>query len=48
MVSSDSRACQDVQLVGDDLFVTNPVLLKSGIKDGIANAILVDLIKWAL
>ena len=32
---------QDVQLVGDDLFVTNPVLLKSGIKDGIANAILI-------
>ena len=32
---------QDIQLVGDDLFVTNPVLLKSGIKDGIANAILI-------
>ena len=30
-----------MQLVGDDLFVTNPVLLKSGIKDGIANAILI-------
>ena len=34
---------QDVQLVGDDLFVTNPVLLKSGIKDGIANAILIKI-----
>ncbi|MBE7056065.1 MAG: phosphopyruvate hydratase [Ruminococcaceae bacterium] len=28
-------------LVGDDLFVTNPERLKSGIKDGIANTILI-------
>jgi enolase len=29
-----------VQLVGDDLFVTNPVRLGRGIKDGVANALL--------
>ena len=32
-----------VQLVGDDLFVTNPALLRRGIADGVANAILVKL-----
>lgn len=30
-----------VQLVGDDIFVTNPELLRRGIDEGIANAILV-------
>lgn len=30
-----------VQLVGDDIFVTNPELLRRGIEEGIANAILV-------
>ena len=30
-----------VQLVGDDLFVTNPDLLARGIREGVANAILV-------
>ncbi|MFL6196059.1 MAG: phosphopyruvate hydratase, partial [Thermoanaerobaculia bacterium] len=30
-----------VQLVGDDLFVTNPEILAQGIKDGLANALLV-------
>ena len=30
-----------IQLVGDDLFVTDTELLKAGIKDGIANAILI-------
>lgn len=30
-------------LVGDDLFVTNPKRLKDGIKEGIANAVLVKL-----
>ena len=30
-----------VQLVGDDLFVTNPEILKEGIANGIANALLV-------
>ena len=32
-----------VQLVGDDVFVTNPELLKRGIAEGIANALLVKL-----
>ena len=32
-----------LQLVGDDLFVTNPKLLKKGIEKGIANAILVKV-----
>ena len=33
----------DVQLVGDDLFVTNPVRLKKGIDMGVANSILVKV-----
>ena len=32
-----------IQLVGDDNFVTNPALFQKGIKDGIANAILIKL-----
>jgi len=32
-----------IQLVGDDNFVTNPMLFKQGIQDGIANAILIKL-----
>ena len=32
-----------VQLVGDDLFVTNPILLKKGIDNQVANAILIKL-----
>src|SRR3984893_2409987 len=32
-----------IQLVGDDLFVTNPKRLADGIKDGLANAILVKV-----
>jgi enolase len=32
-----------VQLVGDDLFVTNPARLQQGIKDGLANSILVKV-----
>ena len=32
-----------VQLVGDDVFVTNPYILQEGIEDGIANAILIKL-----
>jgi enolase len=35
------RLGDSVQLVGDDLFVTNTKRLKSGIDDGIANAILI-------
>jgi enolase len=32
-----------VQLVGDDLFVTNPKILKEGIESGTANAILIKV-----
>ena len=32
-----------VQLVGDDIFVTNPEILARGIKEGVANALLVKL-----
>ena len=32
-----------VQLVGDDIFVTNPEILKRGIKAGIANSVLIKL-----
>ncbi len=32
-----------VQLVGDDLFVTNPVRLRDGIKRGVANSILIKV-----
>ncbi len=35
------RLGQRIQLVGDDLFVTNTKLLKQGIESGVANAILV-------
>jgi enolase len=33
----------EVQLVGDDLFVTNPKILKKGIDDKVANSILIKL-----
>lgn len=32
-----------VQLVGDDVFVTNPSILEKGIRDGVANSILIKL-----
>ncbi len=32
-----------IQIVGDDVFVTNPKILARGIKDGVANAILIKL-----
>lgn len=34
---------QRVQLVGDDVFVTNPAILKRGIAEGIGNALLVKV-----
>lgn len=37
------RLGDKVQLVGDDLFVTNPVIFKGGIDKGIANSILIKL-----
>ena len=39
-----TRALGDrIQLVGDDVFVTNPDILRRGIDEGVANAILVKL-----
>lgn len=35
------RFSKRIQLVGDDLFVTNGKLLNRGIKEGVANAILI-------
>ncbi len=32
-----------VQLVGDDIFVTNPAIIQQGIKNGIANAVLIKV-----
>jgi len=32
-----------VQIVGDDVFVTNPILLREGIASGIANSVLIKL-----
>jgi enolase len=37
------RIGSKVQLVGDDLFVTNPKILREGIEKGIANAILIKV-----
>ncbi len=37
------RLGKKVQLVGDDLFVTNPAILKEGIDKGIANSILIKV-----
>jgi enolase len=34
---------EKIQLVGDDIFVTNPKILAEGIKQGIANAVLIKL-----
>jgi len=37
------RLGKRIQIVGDDLFVTNPSILKEGIQKGIANSILIKL-----
>ena len=37
------RLGDKIQLVGDDLFVTNPRILKEGIEKGIANSILIKV-----
>jgi enolase len=37
------RLGKRIQIVGDDLFVTNPSILSEGIKKGIANSILIKL-----
>ena len=37
------RLGDKIQLVGDDLFVTNPERLENGIRSGVANSILIKL-----
>jgi len=37
------RLGERTQLVGDDIFVTNPAILKEGIEKGIANSVLIKL-----
>ena len=37
------RLSNRIQLVGDDLFVTNPKIFKEGIEKGVANSILIKL-----
>lgn len=34
---------RDVQVVGDDIFVTNPAILERGIREGVGNAILIKV-----
>ena len=41
--SLTDRVGDEVQIVGDDIFVTNPVRLERGIKEGVANAILIKV-----
>jgi enolase len=38
-----NRFGKQVQLVGDDIFVTNPKIIKRGIEEGIANSVLIKL-----
>ena len=40
-MENNDRLGSQVQLVGDDLFVTNTKLLEKGIESGVANAILI-------
>lgn len=42
-VELTSRLGNKIELVGDDIFVTNPVILKQGIDRDVANAILIKL-----
>ena len=37
------RLGDKVQLVGDDIFVTNPAILEKGIREGVANSVLIKL-----
>ena len=41
--SSRSASARQLQLVGDDLFVTNPGILREGIERGVANSILIKV-----
>jgi enolase len=42
-ISLTSKIGKTIQIVGDDLFVTNPKILKEGIQRGAANAILIKV-----
>lgn len=42
-ISLTKKLGKKIQLVGDDVFVTNPKILKKGITEGVANAILIKL-----
>ena len=42
-ISLTERLGDRVQLVGDDIFVTNPAILQEGIDRGVANSILIKL-----
>lgn len=37
------RLGTQIQLIGDDIFVTNPAIIKKGIAEGIANSVLIKL-----
>jgi len=41
--SLTDRVGDEVQIVGDDIFVTNPIRLERGIKEGVGNAILIKV-----
>lgn len=37
------RLGKRIQIMGDDIFVTNPAIIKRGIKEGVANSVLIKL-----
>ena len=43
LAQAHRAARQPAQLVGDDIFVTNPAILREGIERGVANSILIKL-----
>ena len=42
-ISDNTKLGKKIQLVGDDLFVTNPKILKEGIEKKIANSVLIKV-----
>lgn len=42
-ISLTKKLGKKIQIVGDDVFVTNPKILSKGIEDGVGNAILIKL-----
>jgi enolase len=42
-IALTDRLDETIQIVGDDIFVTNPGIFAKGIEDGIANSILIKL-----